>query len=159
MYISALKRQNPRIFVTLTILMVLVFAAFVVVMSVGWAIKLESAYDVAPGERLAATFQYFTDGSCTVGTPDGVLGPCWQGSGPGYDGYYWSYTCDDNLLIFEALCDRTGCTNCKAGRNWGEAANQCIIFNDEYYRYTCQKVSNSTLATTRRATTRRAIKI
>ena len=141
--------MNRPLFLGVMALIVLVFSAFIIIMSVGWAIKLDSAYDVAPGEILAATFQYFTDSSCTVGMPDGVLGPCWKGSGPGYDGYYWYFSCDDNLLIFESLCDTTGCTNCGKGRNWGDAANLCSTFNDEYYRYTCQKVVNTTRITRR----------
>jgi len=105
-----------------------------IAMGVGWHFKLEAQKD--PGTGYRGTWQYFTDDTCTIAnTP--MLGPCWKGTGAGYEGYYWSFTCDNEFLIYESLCDVTNCTNCRAGRHWGEVANQCISYNEEVYRWIC----------------------
>jgi len=138
-YNSVYTRSSRIPFIVTALFIISIFLAAVISMSVGWVKKIEAQNELSGGlKTYKALFFYYTDTTCELATESAALGPCWKGIGPGYDGYYWKFTCDENYLIFEALCtDGVNCSACRAGRHWGEAANQCLMFNDEYYRWIC----------------------
>jgi len=116
----------------------ILFFGFILAIIIGFASK---ATPVNPPEsKYLAVYQFYETDKCELATSL-PLGPCWEGEGAGYEGYYWHFTCDDKFNVYEALCGpiNSGCnlTQCQRGRNWGESANECLTFSGEYYRYIC----------------------
>lgn len=78
--------------------------------------------------QCGVTFQDYTP-SC--GAPvGGVKGPCWLGTTPGYEDYYWNFSVDAQGLVYEAECnykdDGAPCAVCGEPINWGETIDKCM---------------------------------
>jgi len=88
-----------------------------------------------------ASYMRFTDDTCTVGLSKSPIGPCWEGEGAGYEGFYWKFSCDEEFKIYEQFCGRTNtnCTesDCQEPIWWGEKANLCIQSGEQYYLWRC----------------------
>jgi len=114
------------------------FVAFIVAIIVGWSSQPTNI--VPPESRYLAIYQFFKDDTCELAISN-PLGPCWEGEGEGYQGYYWHFTCDDKFDVFEALCgpinSLCNVSACQRPRNWGETANECITYTGDHYKYTC----------------------
>jgi len=113
----------------------LFYLAMIIVMMVGWSTREPLP---PPAERLSAVFQLYTDDTCTLGSAL-PTGPCWEGEGAGYEGFFWYFTCDKEYRIYESQCSPTGCnlTECQTPHDWGDIANTCSENVGSFYRYTC----------------------
>jgi len=90
-------------------------------------------------DTCGATFQdYSSGGSCSLPTGP-VKGPCWLGTTPGYEDYYWKFTVDDQGLVYEAECnhkdDGAPCVACGEAFYWGESVDRCYTYQGTSYKY------------------------
>jgi len=127
------KRRSRLGLIVSSIFTALLILGTAITMGVGWHFKL-AENDIPTSYK--GTWQYFTDDSCTLATTT-VMGPCWKGEGAGYEGYFWSFSCDIEFFIYEHMCDVTNCTNCQDGNTYLEVANECITNGEDNYRWVC----------------------
>eukprot|EP01126_Amoeba_proteus_P006111 TRINITY_DN12117_c0_g4_i2.p1 TRINITY_DN12117_c0_g4~~TRINITY_DN12117_c0_g4_i2.p1 ORF type:complete len:156 (-),score=10.43 TRINITY_DN12117_c0_g4_i2:229-696(-) len=123
------------------------YLAILIAISIGW-------YKVELGRRrienrteadeYAAVWRYYTDETCTVALNLEIYGPCWEGVGAGYSGYFWHMSCNKDFLVYERLCGPTdstcNLTNCEDPQHWGEKANECITDAGQYHMWTCVRM-------------------
>eukprot|EP01125_Pyxidicula_operculata_P022009 TRINITY_DN8832_c0_g1_i1.p1 TRINITY_DN8832_c0_g1~~TRINITY_DN8832_c0_g1_i1.p1 ORF type:complete len:110 (+),score=18.27 TRINITY_DN8832_c0_g1_i1:16-345(+) len=77
----------------------------------------------------------YEDRACGKILGDPIDGSCWKGVGD-YEGYYWRFLADETGLVYEVDCDQDStCTNCYEPFSWGEKIDECLSYQQEFYKY------------------------